>query len=99
MITQRQQVAPKDPIHPPEEMQTLQATGGMVNQTHTHEIHATQWKDFFSRFSGDHDNEPVDVELIGLEIGAQIEARHLLLRGISPSLNAPDSDFTMELDS
>jgi Family of unknown function (DUF5335) len=70
-----------------------------VNQTETREIPRTEWKDFFARFSDQHDDEAVEVEMIGSEIGAQIEGRELHLRGISPSRNVQESDLAMELDS
>lgn len=70
-----------------------------MNQTQTREIPRTEWKDFFSRFSDQHDDEAVKVELIGSEIGAQVEGQDLHLRGISPARNAQESDLALELDS
>jgi hypothetical protein len=70
-----------------------------VNQTQTREIPRTEWNDFFSRFSDQHDDEPVEVQMMGADIGAQIEGRELRLRGISPAQNVRESDLALELDS
>jgi hypothetical protein len=70
-----------------------------VNHTQTREIPRTEWNDFFSRFSDQHDDEPVEVEMIGSEIGAQIEGRELHLRGISPARNVREADLALELDA
>jgi Family of unknown function (DUF5335) len=70
-----------------------------VNQTQTREIPRSEWKEFFSRFSDQHDDEAVEIEMIGSEIGAQIEGRELHLRGIAPARNAQESDLALELDS
>lgn len=70
-----------------------------MNQTQTREIPRTEWNDFFSRFSDQHDDEAIEVEMIGSEIGAQIEGRGLRLRGISPARNVRESDLALELDS
>ena len=70
-----------------------------MNQDQTREIPRSEWTDFFSRFSDQHDDEPVEIEKIGSEIGAQIEGRELRLRGISPEQNVRDSDLALELDS
>jgi Family of unknown function (DUF5335) len=70
-----------------------------VDQTQTREIPRTEWNDFFSRFSDQHDDEAVEVEMIGPDIGAQIEGRELRLRGISPGQDETESDLALELDS
>jgi hypothetical protein len=70
-----------------------------VHQTQIREIPRTEWTDFFCRFSDQHDDEAVKVELIGAEIGAQIEGRELHLRGISPARHLQESDLALELDS
>ena len=70
-----------------------------MNQTQTREIPRTEWRDFFSRFSDQHDDEVVEVETLGSEIGAQIDGRQLYLRGISPARNLQESDLALELDS
>ena len=51
----------------------------------TREIPRDAWDSFFSRFSRDHESQPVAVEVMGREIGAQVEGRSLLLSGISPA--------------
>jgi hypothetical protein len=70
-----------------------------VNQPHTREIPRTEWNDFFTHFSDQHDDDAVEVELLGPAIGAQIEGRELHLRGISPARNMEESDLALELDS
>ncbi len=65
----------------------------------TREIAKSEWRVFFSSFSDQHDDEPVDIQVMGSEIGAQIEGRELHLRGISPARNAQDSDLALMLES
>ena len=52
---------------------------------HTNEIPREAWTNFFSRFSEEHETQFVAVEIMGTDIGAQVEGRSLLLSGISPS--------------
>jgi hypothetical protein len=49
----------------------------------TREIPREGWDRFFSRFSNDHETQFVAVEVMGRDIGAQVEGRSLLLSGIS----------------
>jgi hypothetical protein len=49
----------------------------------TREIPREGWDTFFARFSDDHETQFVAVEVMGSEIGAQVEGRSLLLSGIS----------------
>ena len=56
----------------------------------TTEIPREAWNQFFARFSEDHETQFVAVEVMGREIGAQVEGQALLLGGISPS--DPDSE-------
>jgi hypothetical protein len=70
-----------------------------VNQTHTREIPRSEWNEFFSRFSDQHDDEAVEIEMLGSEIGAQTEGRELHLRGIAPAQNSQEPDLALELDS
>ena len=51
----------------------------------TTEIPRDSWDTFFSRFSEEHETQLVAVEVMGSEIGAQIEGQSLLLSGISPA--------------
>lgn len=51
----------------------------------TREIPRDAWNTFFSRFSDDHETQLVAVEVMGPDIGAQVEGRTLLLSGISPA--------------
>ena len=52
---------------------------------HTAEIPREGWEKFFIRFSQDHETQFVAVEVMGPDIGAQVEGRSLLLSGISPA--------------
>ena len=52
---------------------------------HTTEIPRDGWERFFNRFSQDHETQFVAVEVMGPDIGAQVEGRSLLLNGISPA--------------
>jgi hypothetical protein len=49
----------------------------------TTEIPRNTWDQFFTRFSNDHETQFVAVEVMGRDIGAQVEGRALLLSGIS----------------
>ena len=55
---------------------------------YTTEIPRDGWDQFFNRFSQDHETQFVALEVMGRDIGAQVEGRSLLLSGISPG----DSD-------
>lgn len=57
----------------------------------TREIPREDWNSFFSRFSNDHETQLVAVEVMGREIGAQVEGRTLLLSGISSADDAGQS--------
>ena len=57
----------------------------------TREIPREAWNTFFSRFSNDHETQFVAVEVMGRDIGAQVEGRALLLSGISPADDAGES--------
>jgi uncharacterized protein DUF5335 len=65
--------------------------------TETREIPQSEWKDFFSCFSDQHDDEPVAVEVMGSDIGSQIEGRDLHLRGISPARTVNERDLALML--
>ena len=58
---------------------------------HTTEIPRDGWDRFFARFSEEHETQFVAVEVMGPEIGAQVEGRSLLLGGISPADHNKDS--------
>jgi hypothetical protein len=58
---------------------------------HTTEIPREGWDKFFNRFSQDHEAQFVAVEVMGPEIGVQVEGRSLLLNGISPADNNKES--------
>jgi hypothetical protein len=57
----------------------------------TTEIPRDAWNTFFSRFSNDHETQFVAVEVMGRDIGAQVEGRALLLSGISTADDAGES--------
>jgi hypothetical protein len=58
---------------------------------HTTEIPREGWDKFFNRFSEEHDTQFVAVEVMGPDIGAQVEGRSLLLSGISSADNHNES--------
>ena len=64
----------------------------------TTEIPREGWGKFFTRFNYDHETQLVAVEVLGREIGAQVEGRSLLLGGISPGDGNSDS-LVMMFDS
>lgn len=49
----------------------------------TREIPKSEWRSFFDDFSRDLDDLLATVEVDGVEVGAQIEAERLTLRGIT----------------
>jgi len=49
----------------------------------TKEIQPKEWPEFFDDFSRKHQGTPVDIEILGIEIGAQTEEKGLALEGIS----------------
>lgn len=49
----------------------------------TKEIPKNEWSGFFDSFSRKHNGWLVNVEILGLEIGAQVEQRELALKGIT----------------
>lgn len=53
--------------------------------TGTQEIPRARWDEFFSAFTRDHETDLVALEVMGGEIGAQVEGRSLLLSGVSPA--------------
>ena len=52
-----------------------------------------------ARFSHQHDDEPVEVQMMGSDIGRRLRAASCGLRGISPARNVRDSDLALELHS
>ena len=48
----------------------------------TKEIPKDEWREFFDRFSRQHQGWPVTVEILSAEIGAQVEVRELPFEGI-----------------
>jgi hypothetical protein len=67
--------------------------------TGTQEIPRDAWNEFFAAFSEQHEDDEVDVEVLGADIGAQTEARELCLRGISPATSPSDGGLAVMLES
>ncbi len=58
----------------------------------TREIPRSQWAGFCDRFSREHSGWLVTIELLEAEIGAQIEARELPLKGITAEMKKAGPD-------
>ncbi|HYE64766.1 MAG TPA: DUF5335 family protein [Pyrinomonadaceae bacterium] len=58
----------------------------------TREIPRDEWITFFDGFSRQHEGWLVTVEVLGQEIGAQIEARELPLEGVTADLGKEGED-------
>ena len=56
------------------------------------EIPRHEWVEFFDSFSRQHEGWLVTVEVLGAEIGAQVEAQELPLHGITAELKGGDED-------
>jgi hypothetical protein len=56
------------------------------------EIPRNEWPEFFDSFSRQHEGWLVTVEVLGAEIGAQVEAQELPLEGITAELKAGSED-------
>ena len=65
----------------------------------TREIPRTEWRRFFAGFSDQHDDDLVAVQVIGSDIGAQLEGNELHLRGISQAGKEDESDLALLLES
>lgn len=59
----------------------------------TREIPRGEWVAFLDSFSRQHDGWLVTVEVLGLEIGAQVESREQPLRGITADLKDDGEDM------
>jgi hypothetical protein len=64
----------------------------------TREIPRDMWDLFFTRFSEDHETQFVAVEVMGRDIGAQVEGHSLLLSGISRA-DEDNESLALMLDS
>jgi hypothetical protein len=53
----------------------------------TREIPKNEWPTFFDNFSRKHEGWLVDLEILGPDIGAQVEGRDLTLEGITDEWN------------
>lgn len=62
---------------------------------HTKEIQQTDWQKFFDNFSRKHKGTPVDLEILGREIGAQTEETGLALQGITAERHRTSGDTIM----
>lgn len=58
----------------------------------TREIPRSEWVTFFDSFSRQHQGWLSTVEVLGTDVGAQIEARDLPLAGISADVRGGDQD-------
>lgn len=63
----------------------------------TQEIPRKEWVRFFDRFSGQHERWLARVEVIGEDVGAQLEAKDLPLRGISADLKDREDTISITL--
>jgi hypothetical protein len=61
-------------------------------ETHTREIGREEWVAFFDSFSRQHDRWLITLEVLGPEIGAQIESREQALNGITAELSTTGED-------
>lgn len=57
-----------------------------MSSTTTQEILRNEWKAYFDAFSREHENWMVTVEVIAPDIGAQVQAEEVRLKGISAEL-------------
>ena len=69
---------------------------GAVAKMPTKEIPAAQWREFLDGFSRVHDGWLVTLEILG-ELGAQIEANQLPLRGITADRDGDRTEITILL--
>ena len=58
----------------------------------TREIQQQEWRQFFDDFSRKHGGRPIGIEILGTEIGAQIEESGLLLEGITAENEKPSDN-------
>jgi Family of unknown function (DUF5335) len=64
----------------------------------TRDIPRESWKEFFDGFSRRHQGWLVDVEVLGSDIGAQLEAEDLPLEGISADHDNKDISIALLRD-
>jgi len=64
----------------------------------TRDIPRESWKEFFGGFSRRHQGWLVDVEVLGADIGAQLEAEDLPLEGISADHQNKDISIALLRD-
>jgi hypothetical protein len=64
----------------------------------TRNIPRESWKEFFDGFSRRHQGWLVDVEVLGADIGAQLEAEDLPLEGISADHQNKDISIALRRD-
>jgi hypothetical protein len=63
----------------------------------TREIPRKEWVSFFDRFTGQHERWLARVELIGQDVGAQLEVKDLPLREISADLKDGEDVISITL--
>lgn len=61
----------------------------------TREIPRDEWVEFFDGFSRQHEGWLITVEVLGSELGAQVEARELRLEGISADLKGDENAISI----
>ncbi len=70
-----------------------------VNHMPTREIPRDEWVTFFNGFSQQHQGWLVTVEVFHPDLGAQVEAQELALRGITADLEQAGDDITIDIGS
>ena len=61
----------------------------------TKEIPKNEWPEFFDSFSRQHEGWLATLEILGSEIGAQVEGRELALEGITDEWDETEGDTIM----
>jgi hypothetical protein len=56
------------------------------------EVPRDEWAEYLDGFSRQHEGWPVTVEVVGAEVGAQVEAEALPLQGVTAGLKAGGED-------
>ena|ERR1044071_1979905 len=60
----------------------------------TREIQRDEWREFFDSFSKQHQGHLVTIEVLGMDVGDQVEARRLPLEGITVEFgNGEEAQF------
>ena len=59
------------------------------------EIPRGEWAEYLDSFSRQHEGWPVTVEVLGAEVGAQVEAQGLPLQGVTAELKGGEDAITV----